>query len=79
MIRTVMDPVCEMEIRPDEAVAVASFEGHRVHFCSENCYEEFIDVPHSFVGWADDPGRKRGRRRFRLDLLGLANGGGTGR
>jgi YHS domain-containing protein len=79
LIRTVMDPVCETEIRPDEAVAVASFEGHRVHFCSENCYEEFIDVPHSFVGWADDPGRKRGRRRFRLDLLGLANGGGTGR
>lgn len=69
MIRTAMDPVCEMEIRPEHAVAMAMFEGHRVYFCSENCYAEFLDVPHRYVGWEDDPGQQRGRRRLRLRLL----------
>ena len=50
MIRTAMDSVCEMEIRPEEAAAVARFEGHRVYFCSQNCYEEFLDIPHRYVG-----------------------------
>jgi Cu+-exporting ATPase len=56
-----MDPVCEMEIRPDEAAAIAVFEGHRVYFCSESCYEEFLDVPHRCVGWADDLDRYAAR------------------
>lgn len=76
MIRTVMDLACEMEIRPEDAAAVARFDCHRVYFWSLNCHEEFLDVPHSFVGWADDFGRQRGRRRFRFDLYGVANGGG---
>ncbi len=79
MIRTALDPVCEMEIRPEDAVAIARFEGHRVYFCSENCYEEFLDLPHSFVGWADDLGRQRGRRQFRLDLRHVVSGGHSGR
>lgn len=68
MIRTALDPVCDMEVRPEEAVAVAMFEGHRVYFCSENCYQEFLDTPHSFVGWDDDQDRERGRRLLRLNL-----------
>ncbi len=76
MIRTALDPVCEMEIRPGDAVAIVRFEGHRVYFCSENCYEEFLDVPHSFVGWADD----RDRRRRRLhNLRRVLSGARTGR
>lgn len=67
-MRYALDPVCDMEIRPEDAVAIARFEGHRVYFCSENCYEAFLDLPHSFVGWAGDLGPQRGRRRFRLDL-----------
>lgn len=51
-------------------------ESPAAYFCSLNCHEEFLDVPHSFVGWADDLGRQRGRRRFRLDWHGVANGGG---
>lgn len=68
MIRTAMDSVCEMEIRPEEAAAVARFEGHRVYFCSQNCYEEFLDIPHRYVGWHEDSYRRRGRRWLRLDL-----------
>ena len=79
MIRIAMDPVCEMEIRPEEAVVVARFEGHRVYFCSENCYEAFLDLPHSFVGWSDGLGRERGRRRPRLNLRGVVSGGRPGR
>ncbi len=75
MIRTAIDPVCEMEIRPENAVEIARFEGHRVYFCSENCYEAFLDLPHSFVGWSDDLGRQRGRRRFRLSLRHAVSGG----
>lgn len=71
MIRTALDPVCEMEIRPEDAVAIARFEGHCVYFCSENCHAEFLDLPHSFVGWADDLSRYRRRRRFRLNLRGV--------
>ncbi len=79
MIRTALDPVCEMEIRPEDAVAIARFEGHRVYFCSENCYKAFLDLPHSFVGWADDLGRQRGRRRFRLNLRHALRGGDSSR
>jgi YHS domain-containing protein len=75
MIRTAMDPVCEMQIRPDEAAAIAVFEGHRVYFCSESCYEEFLDVPHRYVGWDDDLDRQRGRRRLRLELRRVLTGG----
>lgn len=75
MIRTAMDPVCEMEIRPEEAAAIAMFEGHRVYFCSDNCYEEFLDVPHRYVGWKDDPDHQRGHRRLRLELRRALTGG----
>ncbi len=74
MIRTAMDPVCEMEIRPEDAVAIVRFEGHRVYFCSENCHEAFLDMPHSFVGWPEDLQRPRGRGRHRLDLRRLLSG-----
>lgn len=74
MIRIALDPVCEMEIRLEDAAAVARFEGHRVYFCSLNCYDEFLDVPHRFVGWDDDADRRRGRRRLR-DLRRVFAGG----
>ena len=75
MIRTAIDPVCDMEIRPEDAVAVARFEGHRVYLCSDNCYREFLDLPHSFVGWPDDVLRTRAKGRLRLDLGRVIRGG----
>lgn len=65
MIRVAFDPVCEMEIRPEDAVAAARFEGHRVYFCSDNCQAEFLDRPHLYVGWDDDRDHRRRRRQLR--------------
>lgn len=73
MIRTALDPVCDMEIQPEDAVAIERFEGHRVYFCSENCHEAFLDLPHSFVGWPGD--QQRGHRRLRLSLPHVLSGG----
>ena len=61
MIRFVIDPVCEMEIRPESAEAVATFEGHRIYFCSQACYGEFLDIPHTYVGWDGNPDQRGGR------------------
>jgi YHS domain-containing protein len=67
MFRFVIDPVCQMEIRPDQAVAVTRFEGHRIYFCSDGCYAEFLDIPHSYVDWDDRPNRDPKHRGRRLD------------
>ena len=74
MIRTALDPVCEMEIRLEDAVAIVRFEGHRLYLCSETCHEAFLDMPHSFVGWPEDSRRRQGRGRHRLDLRRLLSG-----
>ena len=65
MIGTVLDPVCGMSIRPTEAIATATLEGRRFHFCHESCYEAFLDLPHSYVGWNDS--REWQVRRVRFD------------
>ena len=57
MIDRVKDPVCRMEIRVDQAVEAAFFEGERVYFCSPSCYAAFLDTPHRYRGWASDRGR----------------------
>jgi YHS domain-containing protein len=51
---TVLDPVCRMEIPPEQAVGSAKLEGRRrFYFCSLPCYEAFLDLPHAYVGWAE--------------------------
>lgn len=50
MIDRVKDPVCRMEIRLDQAVEAALFEGERVYFCSPSCYAAFLDTPHRYRG-----------------------------
>jgi YHS domain-containing protein len=63
-----------MEIRLEDAVAIVTFEDHRVYFCSETCHEAFLDMPHSFVGWPEDSRRRQGHGRHRLDLRRLLSG-----
>ena len=59
---TVLDPVCEMSIRPSDAVATAIVDGwRRFYFCSWNCHEAFLDLPHVYVGWNDEGERRVGR------------------
>lgn len=47
---TVKDPVCGMEIRPDEAVASEEHAGHVFYFCSEGCHRAFLADPQRYVG-----------------------------
>ncbi len=47
----VTDPVCGMEIRVNQAVEAALFEGEWVYFCGRSCYAAFLDTPHRYRGW----------------------------
>ncbi len=58
-IGTVLDPVWRTHIRHTEAAATATLDGgRRFYFCTESCYEAFLDLPHSYVGWNASRNRK---------------------
>ena len=46
----VTDPVCDMRIEDDDAVATADHEGVTYYFCSQACHEAFVADPSSYVG-----------------------------
>ncbi len=46
---SVKDPVCGMEIEPEDAVATIEYEGETYHFCSESCEEEFKENPEDYA------------------------------
>lgn len=48
MAVTVTDPVCGMEIDPDEAVASEEHGGQVFYFCSEGCHRAFLADPHRY-------------------------------
>ena len=45
---TVKDPVCGMEIRPEDAFATEDHDGVTFYFCSRACYETFRADPHRY-------------------------------
>lgn len=49
------DPVCGMDIGVGEAVGIAVTEGRWFSFCCPRCHAAFLDTPHSYVGWPEDP------------------------
>ena len=53
-----LDPVCGMEVNPDEAPASARYEGQTYFFCSEDCYHDFMQEPEEFLeeGARDETG-----------------------
>ena len=44
----VIDPVCGMEIRPEDAAASEEHDGHTFYFCSEACHRTFLADPHRY-------------------------------
>ena len=40
--QTVQDPVCGMEVNPENAVAVAERDGEKFYFCSTHCRDKFV-------------------------------------
>lgn len=55
MLDVMRDPVCGMDVPLHDAVANAVAEGRRFYFCCVRCHAAFLDTPHRFIGWADDP------------------------
>lgn len=50
MAKRVRDPVCGMDIDPEEAAGTSSYEGETYYFCGAGCKEEFDKSPESFLG-----------------------------
>jgi Cu+-exporting ATPase len=48
MTDTVKDPVCGMEIQPNEAAATEQHDGQVFYFCSEGCHRAFLADPHRY-------------------------------
>lgn len=43
------DPVCGMEVDPEEAAATAEYRGQTYYFCSVACQEQFEQNPEQFA------------------------------
>jgi YHS domain-containing protein len=43
------DPVCGMEVDPEDAVASVEHEGHTYYFCSQDCADSFREDPESYL------------------------------
>lgn len=48
MSDTVRDPVCGMEIRPEDAAASEEHDERTFYFCSHACHETFVADPHRY-------------------------------
>jgi YHS domain-containing protein len=48
MADKVKDPVCGMEIRPEDAAATEEHEGRTFYFCSKGCHDIFVNDPHRY-------------------------------
>jgi Cu2+-exporting ATPase len=47
--RTVKDPVCGMELQPEEAFSEIEHRGQRVYLCSKECTEKFKENPDLYL------------------------------
>lgn len=45
----VKDPVCGMEVNPEEAPAKTEYEGEIYYFCAAGCKEAFDKEPAKYV------------------------------
>ncbi len=56
MADKVRDPVCGMEIRPEDAAAQEEHEGRTFYFCSQGCHAAFMKEPHRYGHPAEESG-----------------------
>jgi YHS domain-containing protein len=45
----VTDPVCGMQIEPDDAAGTAEYQGQTYYFCSRACLDAFDADPSAYV------------------------------
>ena len=43
------DPVCGMEVEPDDAAGESEFQGTTYYFCSNECKQKFDQKPQAFM------------------------------
>ena len=48
------DPVCGMEVEPDEAAAKLEYEGKTYYFCAESCRDKFAADPERYLSGATE-------------------------
>jgi len=46
---TVTDPVCGMQINPEDAVASEEHSGRTYYFCSPGCHSAFLSDPDRYI------------------------------
>ena len=47
--QVVTDPVCQMKIRPSEAVTSIELDGVTYYFCSQDCADSFSESPADYI------------------------------
>lgn len=52
----VTDPVCGMEIDPNQAAGKSEYKGQTYYFCSLGCKKAFDKEPEKYVGGQHEPG-----------------------
>ncbi len=48
--KMVIDPVCGMQVDPDQAAGTSEHNGETVSFCSLGCKQQFDATPERYVG-----------------------------
>lgn len=49
MPATMIDPVCGMNVEPDQAVGESEYQGQTYYFCCEECKQLFDEDPTNYV------------------------------
>ena len=49
---TTTDPVCGMEVSPEQAAATSEYEGQTYYFCSPGCKRTFDANPQQYTNQA---------------------------
>ena len=53
------DPVCGMDVEPDDAAGQSDFQGQTYYFCSNECRAKFDQKPQAFVKQTQKAGSGR--------------------
>ena len=65
----IRDPVCGMEIEPQNAFAKREHMGNPYYFCSQACVDQFDKEPHQYMTTSATTGFNPERKLARIDLL----------
>lgn len=44
-----IDPVCQMEVTPENAACSIEYKGKTYYFCAQSCKHEFEQNPEAFI------------------------------